>query len=257
MSKRNLPELNICIDSPENCKKLKTSRQSTANFEQFLKRRSSYLQEDNCSQTEGRDILPFDYFDNCKPSKNKMTKQKTINYFNHLIKKDSIKRKSLPKKTTFALFENKESLLSKNTISSANYARLSAPTSYNKSNTTTNKVEYFSIQINESIDLDDTFSKIKITKEDKFPEIVESYIKDDFYDLYNQIIKLENINVGINNRLIQNQIKLSKLKEMELEMLHDLKELKNARNKLISEKIEMTNELDYLKVNSNLSIVSA
>ena len=255
MSKRNLPELRICIDSPDDCKKLKTSRQPTANFEHFLKRRSSCLNEENCPQTEGREILPFDVYDSSKTStgKNKLTKQKTINYFNHLIKKDSIKRKSLPKKSSFAVFENKESkesLLSKNTMCSSNHVRLSAPISYKKCNTTNNnKVEYFSIQVNENIELNETFNNIKITKEDKLPEIVESDIKNDFYTLISQINNLESKNVGINNRLIQNQIKLNKLKEMEQEMLHDLKELKNARNKLISEKIVMTNELEYLKVN--------
>jgi hypothetical protein len=258
MSKRNLPELRIFIDSPDDFKKLKTSRQSNANFEHFLKRRSYCLNDENCSQTEGKEILPFDVFDSSKTSKNKLTKQKTINYFNHLIKKDSTKRKSLHKKSTFAIFENKESLLSKNTLSSANNFRLSAPISYKKCNTTmNNKVEYFSIQVNENLDINETFNNIKITKEDKLPEIVESDIKNDFYTLINQINNLENKNVEINNRLLQNQIKLNKLKEMEQDMLHDLKELKNARNKLISEKVVMTNELEYIKVNFILFLVSA
>lgn len=258
MSKRNLPELRISIDSHDDYKKLKTSRQSNANFEHFMKRRSSYLNEENCPQTEGREILPFDLDDNTKTNKNKLTKQKTINYFNHLIKKDATKRKSQPKKASFAVFENKENLVSKNTISSTNHVRLSAPLAYKKCNTTqvNNQIEYFSIQVNENFDLNENFKNIKITKEEKLPELVESDIKNEFNTLFNQIKNLDSKNGGINSRIKQNQIKLSKLKEMEEEMLHDLKEIKNSRNKLISEKIVMINELEYLKVNFYFNLVS-
>lgn len=176
---------------------------------------------------------------------------------------DTSERNPYNSKPKFSQFE--ENFKEKISLKSARYSHLKKGFSSDEASFNKN---YFSLGKQESSVVEENDVDAKISQneiEEKFNEFrninncinilsdLPEFLKEDFKSQL-QILRKENSSLKYDidilaNQYDENKLHLEKTKYAESEMLRELKEIKNSRNKLISEKVVMANELDFIKVN--------
>jgi hypothetical protein len=276
-----------CLESPE-IKGLRSARMSHPStlkegFEKFLisrkdsKKRDSDFQEPQQSMRSKISDISDEEFEYLPQTSRLSINNKDLSpakkikafLFNggRLSRGDTSERNYNNTKPPFSQFE--ENFKEKVSLKSARYSHLKKGFSSDESNFNKN---YFSLGKKDVVEeniLNEKISEIEINE--NFNESKDSFrfmnilsdlpdfIKEDFKSQL-QILRKENSSLKYDINIIANQSEenlalLEKTKYIESQMLKELKEIKNSRNKLISEKVVMVNELDFIKVNINFKFL--
>jgi hypothetical protein len=183
-----------------------------------------------------------------------------------LSRGDTSERINYNSKPSFSQFE--ENLKEKVSLKSARYSHFKKGFSTDEVNFNKN---YFSLGKQETNVIEENIMDVKISENEMEENLknlndscnafnilsdIPDFLKEDLKSQL-QILRKENssIKYDINillNQFEENYILLDKTKYIESQMIRELKEIKNSRNKLISEKVVMANELDFMKVGGKL-----